>query len=217
MSFHEKFTGQNFSGIGFSSEPEGLSLIHKPNCAAAIWERTPLKRFQDWINKQKPVNLPKSRLILPPEMVATALNNIVESSGLPSCVDRNLLVEDISALTLIFARTMHAPYVRFHLKVISTNACRKFHTDNIRARLICTYRGKGTQYGKAKNGADPTDIKNLSTGSAIIMRGTLWPEHPNLGLLHRSPPIEGTGETRLVLVVDPIEDPDRHKGEKILH
>ena len=109
MSFHEKFTGQNFSGIGFSSEPEGLSLIHKPNCAAAIWERTPLKRFQDWIDRQNPLNLPKSRLIVPPEMVATALNNIVESSGLPSCEDRNIFVEDISALSLIFARTMHAP------------------------------------------------------------------------------------------------------------
>jgi len=40
------------------------------------------------------------------------------------------------------------------------------------------------------------------------MRGTLWPAKPATGLLHRSPPIEGSGETRLLLVLDPIYDPD---------
>ena len=42
----------------------------------------------------------------------------------------------------------------------------------------------------------------------ILLRGTLWQERPRTGLLHRSPPIEGTGETRLVLVLDPIDDPE---------
>ncbi|MEM9762584.1 MAG: DUF1826 domain-containing protein, partial [Pseudomonadota bacterium] len=42
----------------------------------------------------------------------------------------------------------------------------------------------------------------------IILRGTQWPETPRSGLLHRSPPIEGTGEARLILVIDPIFDPD---------
>jgi len=46
------------------------------------------------------------------------------------------------------------------------------------------------------------------TGAPILLRGTLWPEHPRSGLLHRSPPIEGTGETRLVLVLDPVDDPE---------
>jgi G3E family GTPase len=45
------------------------------------------------------------------------------------------------------------------------------------------------------------------TGSPIMLRGTLWPQQPNKSVLHHSPPIEGTGETRLVLVLDPIFDP----------
>ena len=40
----------------------------------------------------------------------------------------------------------------------------------------------------------------------MILRGTNWPSAAKPGLLHRSPPIEGTGETRLVLVLDPIAD-----------
>ena len=43
------------------------------------------------------------------------------------------------------------------------------------------------------------------------------PERPNAGLRHRSPPIEGTGETRLVLVLDPIVDPDNYPEHRILH
>ena len=41
--------------------------------------------------------------------------------------------------------------------------------------------------------------------------------NPITGLLHRSPPIEGTGETRLVLVLDPIDDLDEELDENILH
>ncbi|HMB12384.1 MAG TPA: DUF1826 domain-containing protein, partial [Roseovarius sp.] len=32
--------------------------------------------------------------------------------------------------------------------------------------------------------------------------------NPPSGLLHRSPPIEGSGETRLLLVLDPVDDPE---------
>ncbi|ESQ13777.1 MAG: hypothetical protein N838_33150 [Thiohalocapsa sp. PB-PSB1] len=34
------------------------------------------------------------------------------------------------------------------------------------------------------------------------------PESPRSGLLHRSPPIEGSGETRLLLVLDPMDGPE---------
>ena len=117
----------------------------------------------------------------------------------------------------IFSGIIHAPYLKLRLQAVSTNACRKFHIDNIKARLICTYRGRGTQYGRSENSTEPREVKNVSTGSVMIMRGTLWPESPNSGLLHRSPPIEGTDEIRLVLVLDPIEDLDGELAENVLH
>ncbi len=36
----------------------------------------------------------------------------------------------------------------------------------------------------------------------------IWPVDPPAGLLHRSPPNKGTGETHLVLMLDPIFDPE---------
>lgn len=41
-----------------------------------------------------------------------------------------------------------------------------------------------------------------------LLRGTLWLGKPASGLLHRSPLIEGTGETQLVLVLDPARGPE---------
>jgi hypothetical protein len=111
-------------------------------------------------------------------------------------------------LANIFAGAFASSFLRLRLSPVNTNACRRFHIDAITARLICTYRGTGTQYGISKDGTPPRGIFTVPTGAPIVLRGTNWPERPASGLLHRSPPIEGTDETRLVLVIDPIFDPE---------
>ena len=133
---------------------------------------------------------------------------ICEVSGTPDCRERERLVDDASALADNFAGLVPAPFLRLRFDVVTTNACRKFHIDAVRARLICTYRGTGTQYGISIDGAEPQRVFTAPTGAPILLRGTLWPERSKYGLLHRSPPIEGTGETRLALVLDPVFDPE---------
>lgn len=127
---------------------------------------------------------------------------------MPAGPERNRLIDDIAALADIFAEIMRARWLRLRLDVVTTNACRRFHIDAVTARLVCTYRGTGTQYGISADGAEPSRIFTVPTGAPILLRGTLWPERPRSGLLHRSPPIEGSGETRLVLVLDPVDDPE---------
>ena len=58
------------------------------------------------------------------------------------------------------------------------------------------------------DGADPKHFKTTPTSSPILLRGTLGIEDNTKMILHRSPPIEGTGETRFVFVIDPIFDPE---------
>ena len=201
----------------FACAPGGLTAIHQPNCAATIWQRDPLPRFQHWINALPPDRLPKARMILRPEAVCDALIDIARQCGTPECSERDRLIEDASALASIFASIMDSAYLRLRFDVIQANACRKFHVDAVTARLVCTYRGTGTQYGLSENGHDPERIMTAPTGSPIILRGTRWPETPLSGLLHRSPPIAGTGETRLLLVLDPIEDPEREAETASIH
>ena len=195
-------------GVGVADTPDGLSALHRPGCAAAIWRRQPLPEFQSWIDGLDPEVLPRARVILRPEAVRDATSEVCDASGMPPGPERDRLVDDIAALADIFAGLMRARWLRLRLDAVTTNACRRFHIDAVTARLVCTYRGTGTQYGISIDGAEPRRVFTVPTGAPILLRGTLWPERPRTGLLHRSPPIEGTGETRLVLVLDPVEDPE---------
>lgn len=193
-------------GVAIADKPEDLAVIQKPGCAAAIWRRHPPAGFKTWIDALHPDQLPSIRTVMSPRYVPEAMQNLCNLAGLVSGPERAWLIDDITDLSTRFADMMRAPYLRLRLDVVTNNACRKFHIDAITARLICTYRGTGTQYGISTNGSEPTRVFTVATCAPMILRGTLWPAKPASGLLHRSPPIENTGETRLVLVLDPVFD-----------
>ncbi|WP_170477349.1 DUF1826 domain-containing protein [Ruegeria arenilitoris] len=202
-------------GAGVAETPEGLTTIHHPGCAAVLWRRKPLNRFQSWIDGLPSEYLPQARLILRPKAVRQAVSEICEAAETPKGTKCDRLIEDVDALSDIFANVMVTEWLRLRLDVVTTNACRRFHIDAVTARLVCTYRGTGTQYGVSSNGADPSRVFTVPTATPILLRGTRWPEQPKSGLLHRSPPIEGSGETRLVLVLDPVVGPNS-KFEQVL-
>ncbi|MEP1793077.1 DUF1826 domain-containing protein [Parasphingorhabdus sp.] len=191
-----------------ATAPDGLCAILQPETAAAVWQRAPLARFQNWIDALPPERLPKARMILRSDAVCDALINVAEQYGTPCCAERNLLIEDASALASIFAKIMDSDYLRLRLDVVRANAHHNFNINSVKARLICTYRGTGTQYGISEDGYDPERIVTVATGSPIILRGARWPEIPLSDLLHRSPPMTETAKARLVLVLDPVDNPE---------
>ncbi|WP_415404660.1 DUF1826 domain-containing protein [Tateyamaria sp. SN3-11] len=195
-------------GVAVADKPEDLKTFLQPGCAAAIWRRQPAPEVQAWIDALDPSRLPQGRIVLRPEGAPSAVTALCEAAQTPDCHERDHLIGDISSLAKIFADLMRTPYLRLRLQAVTTNACRKFHIDAITARLVCTYRGPGTQYGISTDGQDPKRVFSVATGAPILLRGTVWPEKPASGLLHRSPPIEGTGETRLVLVLDAVDGPE---------
>ena len=191
-----------------SEDVASLKTVLEPQCPAALWNRTMPEAVLDWLDHLDPDLLPSGRVILQPLAVGDVIDQLCDISGLPEGPERSWLRADVMFLSDYFASLTKTRYLRLRLDVVQHNACRKFHVDAITARLICTYRGTGTQYGCGVAGGDPDEVFTVPTGAPIVLRGTLWPEEPATGLLHRSPPIEGTGETRLMLVLDPIDDPD---------
>lgn len=184
-----------------------LDVFKEVASAATVLHREIPQHVTDWLEALPEENLPKGRVILPTQALPDAVLHLCDMVGMPTGAERSWFQEDVIRLAETFAELMEAPFLRMRLDVVNTNACRKFHVDNIVARLICTYRGTGTQYGVVVDNALPDPIETVKRGSPILLRGHLWPEEPRSGLHHRSPPIEGTGETRLVLVLDPIFDP----------
>lgn len=195
-------------GVGIADDPASLSVFTTPGCAAAIWRRQMPLGVQTWLNDLAPDQLPKGRIIVRPDAVGQAVRYLCQMTQTPEGVDRDWLEADITQLAKQFADLVSVSYLRLRLDVVTGNGCPKFHIDAVTARLVCSYRGPGTQYGISTDGHEPSRVFQVATGAPILLRGTLWPEDPPSGLLHRSPPIEGTGEARLVLVLDPIFDPD---------
>lgn len=188
---------------------EGLVAIAAPKgVSAAVWDRTPTPEFQSWIDGLAPSELPSARLVLHADTVARILPSVFATCGTPASSYRDHLQDDISALAQMFSKLTGAPYLRMRLEIVNTNACRRFHLDAVTVRLVCTYRGQGTQYGLAGENGDPEQIHQVGPSAPILLRGSLWPGTAQSALRHRSPPIEGTGETRLVLVFDPLMGPE---------
>ncbi|WP_350335779.1 DUF1826 domain-containing protein [Coralliovum pocilloporae] len=203
-------------GIEVTNDPEALSAFLQPDCVAAIWHRQTPPDVQNWLDALDPERLPRGRVILQSEAVTSAVDHFCHMTGLPAGPGRDWLQADIALLAERFSDLTGSRFLRLRLDVITSNACRKFHIDSVTARLVCTYRGTGTQYGISNDGHDPEQIMTVQTGSPILLRGTLWPSHPPAGVLHRSPPIEETGETRLLLVLDSVADPQSEVGEMVL-
>ena len=193
--------------VQISDSIEGLHAVNQPSVPAVIWRRTPLSKFQTWIDSFPDKELPSVRIALPLDAIQGALMEVMQISGMPACGQREILIDDITALANVFAEINQTKFLRLRLEAIKGNACSKFHVDAVTTRLVCTYRGPGTQYCFSADGTDLSNIFDVPTSSPIVMRGTLWPNKERSGFLHRSPPIEGSGKTRLLLVLDPISDP----------
>lgn len=194
-------------GLAIIRDADQLDMFLDPKNAAAVWPRKPDEVFQKWVNNLSVDQLPNGRLILDINEVDEAVRELCNAAKTPQGPELDYLQNDISTLARLFANLTNASTIRLRVDVVTTNACRRFHIDAVTARLVCTYRGTGTQLGFAQNNNEPKTIFTAPTGSPVLLHGTLRTSSDHKRLLHRSPPIEGTGETRLVLVVDPIFDP----------
>jgi hypothetical protein len=129
-----------------------------------------------------------------PDELAAALPGL--PPGLRAAVDE---------LALPFAGLMQARRLSLRLEGIVGNACTRVHADYTDVRLIRTLAGPGTDY--APPGADSGRLSRVPTGWTGLFKGTLYRGRdgaPHMPCLHRSPPIEGTGEARLLLVIDTV-------------
>ena len=126
-----------------------------------------------------------------------------------------LLYEDISSLLSLFEAITEASSFRLLLTSVSTNMCRIFHTDIIDLRLLCTYLGPGTLWlpdnlidikalreGKGDR-IDKRLIRQVPAGDVAILKGALYED--SRPVLHKSPSIEGLGQTRFLLRIDTNE------------
>nr|WP_319383046.1 DUF1826 domain-containing protein [uncultured Roseibium sp.] len=185
-------------------EPDILEGINRAGVAASIWTRSCSPDFQDWIDHLPMEQLPELRTVVPVHLAEAAAIAACEQTRLAPSPERDMLTSDVGALAFILSKALDVRQVRIRLDVSDEVMRPKFHVDNVPARLLCTYRGTGTEYVPAGSENDARRIGQLRRGAVGLFRGGAWPGDEHTGLLHRSPdPAAGTG-ARLLLVIDPV-------------
>lgn len=143
-------------------------------------------------------------------------------SRLPEGPGAGALAEDIGLLAELFSDLLGCTQVGVRLEVLQRAMCPRFHVDRVGIRLLCTYRGRGTEYlddafadrdrlGRKANGLDdhasglirdPAAITTVPPHAIALLKGSAWQDNAARGAIHRSP--AGGQWPRVVLAIDAI-------------
>jgi hypothetical protein len=174
-----------------------LERIHDGHVHLALWQRL-RPRALDWLESLDFDQIDDVQATLAMESLAWCLPRALLEAGYPDG-PHTALGQEISALARSYARIMEVDSIRMRLEIVETDACRKFHMDNVKARLLMPLTDPRTQWIEADVLPDG-QVHHLRAGAVGLFKGRIWAETP--AILHRSPPIAGTGFSRLLLVLD---------------
>lgn len=192
------------SSTAIAQTAEILAEVHDPECNLAVWKRKVSTDISSLLSDM----LADVRFEAPLDGLGERLRNALQDAGFADHVERDELIADAVMLAERYCSVLDLDALELRFEIVTTNSCRKWHADYVKARLITTYVGTGTQWldsedaARVKHGDVPLRINTMAAGDVGIFKGKIATENP---VIHRSPPIEGTGETRLLLVLNPPE------------
>lgn len=197
---------------------EQVARILRPELNVCVWRRELAPTLEAWLHRL-------ARDLVHDVVINASFDHgsiLSLFSGLPEGEESRASTADVTRLAALFSRLTGSASFQASLATVETNKCRKFHTDYKRLRLVCTYAGPGTEWvddrdvdrdalGHEESCFDTANarivphgrnIQRARPGDVVLLKGELFPGNAGRGAVHRSPPIEGTGERRIVLTLD---------------
>jgi hypothetical protein len=176
-----------------------LARIHQPAVQLALWQR-PRPRALAWLDSLDLGVIDDIDNWIEAPFRTQDLAERLRDAGFAAVPATVALAVEIARQMRGFAVLTDSPRLRLRLDVVETDACRRFHMDYLSVRLLMPLVGRGTQWIFAKSGPEGT-VRELQPGNVGLFKGRLAVNEA--AVLHRSPPIAGSGERRLLLVLDP--------------
>lgn len=202
--------------------PNDLALIHDPGVALVHWQRAMPAALREGLESIADGTLPHVRFSAPLRAVEQATVAAFEAAGIGSSVARHLLIGDIVLLAILYSHVEQAEWLSVRLERIDHDACRKPHVDRVTTRLLCTYRGAGTEFGQT--GVENEDWRcdlSLRRFDVGLVKGLLHPSARSSDtskLLHRSPRFTADSQERFLLCIGSAEPPrPRARDAGLLH
>lgn len=192
-----------------------LLHIFEPAVQLAIWQRPVDLLIADYLNASLADLGSGFRQQLRP-------GESPDLSRLPAGSGRHALAADIALLAEILGELLDATTIGLRLEVVGKAMCPRLHVDRVGIRLLCTYRGPGTEWvedvevdrsrlGAGANGL-PDDCSGLlGSGSRIeaippfavaLLKGSLWQGNGGRGVIHRSPAVASNKAPHILLAMD---------------
>jgi hypothetical protein len=193
--------------------PDVLYQIRDPGVNLSLWRRPSEAAIAHELASLDASQLPDRRHPTSADSFDDDVVDLLQRQGLDPLNFKRLRV-DLSCVAGHFFNVSQGSDAKFRLLTTDADDCRRFHVDTRDLRLLCTYRGPGTQWLRnaqvdreaLRRGAPNEDIIRSGEPSEIepfwvgIMKG----EHrgEGSGLVHRSPPLAGSGQTRVLFCLD---------------
>jgi len=192
-----------------ASGADDLQRIHEPGVQLVRWARQVPQGQAAWLDALPVESWPTVRLKVPLGAVEAAVETALSARGVPPSTGRHLLVADMLLLAMLFSHVERCEWLAIRLEAIDHDACRRPHVDRVSSRLLCTYRGAGTEFGRMA-GPDWRADLSLAPFEVGLAKGLL---HPTLrasadnGLAHRSPRFSAGDPARLLICIDRADAP----------
>lgn len=208
MTTMDRVTLQPASGCNYVPTRDDLAGIAAPDVALVAWPRVLPPAVAQWLEALPADALPDFRILVDAAAAATAITANLRACWPAEPPLAAWLGDDIASLVGQFAHITSEPVVDIRLERITGNACWRFHRDCVAARLLCTYRGPGTQWvpeseaptALAQQDRYDGQLHELPAHAVAIFKGSCSGD--GAGVLHRSPPIAGSGQARLLLCLN---------------
>lgn len=146
------------------------------------------------------------------------------SHALPEHAGRDAFAEDMAYIAEAYSDLMGCPAVGLRLEVVNRAMCPRFHVDHTGIRLLCTYRGAGTEWlddacadrsklGHFSNGLSdedsgivtcPAGIRSIAPYAIALLKGSAWQGNTGGGIIHRSPAVDAASAPRVLLALDAL-------------
>jgi len=193
-----------------------LDIVTDPSLNIKVWKRDRDLAVHEYIQQTEKSQWDDLEVRIRQNEI-DVLDQLLEAlPEAPELFGKQALVEDIKLLTNLFFHLEHRE-AKINLELIDYDMCKLFHVDRSRLRLLCTYRGEGTEWvpnhgvdrnglGKGCNSKIVTDdslIQQLNDFDVGILKGELFPNNSNYGVVHRSPSVLGSSQPwRVLLRID---------------
>ena len=181
-----------------------------------LWERGAVPTIERELAGLPDDVFPDVRAHLHADNITSTLTTLVGKSGYDAVRAFPGWLADMTMLTETFFQLVGDRCVTARLETLARTGCPRFHVDRSHLRLVCTYRGTGTEYleeaqvdrvAQASGAPNESIIRfgepqRLPTFAVGIMKGSRYPGYANAGLVHRSPAVNPGDPARVLFCLD---------------